>query len=296
LIAQITEAFYGSLEDRLSMSALLTLALSDQQKEIITYLARHPYLGRSDLLALLHHQDERLLTRQMTPLIHLKLVKISLWDKAESWRERERYSLYESALRWLSCRHGLSPASYLFPLVSKDRRVVSPLARDVVWQERGAWGLQSQMAHTSGLYRCVRSIHLSSHRSPAYQVLSWKSAREALRWYRDPLTGEMACIRPDAELLYTTADSAEVRSLLIEYDRDTTNLHQLASKFLCYAQYQQDTRITLPTTLVITQSEQAIDRIWRARDEAKASVVSIVVVLEEDIMHNGLLPILGHLG
>jgi hypothetical protein len=299
LIEQITEAFYGGPEERISMSALLTVALSDQQKEILAYLARHPYLGRSDLLALLHHQDERLLTRQMTPLIHLKLVKISLWDKAETWRERERYALCESALRFLACRHGRSPAMYLIPLLSKDQRVVSYLVRDVVWRERGAWGLWgkdgSQMFHTSGLYRCVRSIHLSSDRTHAYQVLSWKSAREALRWYRDPFTGEMACIRPDAELLYTTQESADVRSLLIEYDRDTTSRNQLASKFMCYAQYQQDMRITLPTILVITQNEQAIDKIWRARDEARAFVVSIVVVLEEDIAQDGLLPILGRL-
>ncbi len=295
LVPQLDSAFYGGPQDRLYMTTLLTLALSDQQKEIIASLARHPYLSRSDLLTLLHHQDERLLTRQITPLVNLKLVKIYPWSEAPTWRERERYYLHETALRYLSCRHGLSPASYLFPHLSENRHAVSPLDRNVVWRHCGAWGLKSQMAHTNGLYRCTRSILETSYHSHAYQMLYWKSAREAVRWYRDPLTGETAYIRPDAELLYTTQELAEVRSLLIEYDRDTTSRNQLICKFRCYAEYQRETRITLPITLVITQNERAVDKIWGAWDEAKAFDVSVVVVLEEDVVEHGLLDILGQI-
>jgi hypothetical protein len=289
------------------MSAMLTLALETQQKEIIAHLARHPYLSRTDLLSLLHpgHDDERLLLRQIMPLIHLGLVKTSTWTNAPTNRERERYLLCEPALRWLACRHDLSPAYYL-ELSYLDQRKheeqqqsVSPRTLDVTWVQRsarGLWGKDgNQMFHTSGIYRCVRSILEASHRSHAYQVLSWKSAREASRWYRHPETAEITYIRPDAELLYTTPESAGVRSVLIEYDRDTTNLSQLASKFCCYAEYQEDTRITLPITLVITQNVRAVEKIWRARDVARAFGVSMVVVLEGDVVRDGLLPILAQL-
>ncbi len=311
----LSDAFYGDPEDRLAMSAMLTLALSDQQKEIIAHLARHPYLERADLTSLLHpgHNDERLLLRQIMPLIHLKLIKTSIWINGKPGRERERYRLCEPALRWQACRHGLSPAYYLElsyldqqkrkhadppPFEEKQRQQpISPLSREVTWVQRsvrGLWGENAkQMFHTSGIYRCVRSILDASYRSQAYHIIYWKSARESSRWYHDPFepdkTGD---VRPDAELLYTTANEQRAHSLLIEYDRDTTNSHQLYRKFRCYVEYQHDTRSTLPTTLVITQSEAAREKIWDAFASAKAFDVSIIVALEEHIIQDGLLPIL----
>jgi len=313
LTSRIVDAFYGGPEERLFMGTLLTLALSDQQKDIMAHIARHPYLERSDLLSLLRHRDERLLARQITPLINLKLVKVYPWGEAATWRERERYYLHEPALRFLAQRHGLSPAYYLEPSYADKRarestptsegrqakRALSPLSREVTWVQRGAWGLRrkdgAHMTHTSGTYRCVRSILEASYRSRAYQVRYWKSARESQRLYYDPIDGDKDKIRPDAELLYTTRASASARSLLIEYDRDTTTLRQLSDKFLCYLEYQYDTRSTLPAILVITQSEQAQEKIWDAIADAKAFDVSIIVVLEEHVLQDGLLPILAQL-
>jgi hypothetical protein len=309
--------FYSGPEDRLTMSALLTLALSDQQKEIITHLARHPYLSPADLLSLLHpgQHDERLLSRQIMPLIHLQLVNISIWDNAPTSSERFRYCLREPALRWLACRHGLSPAYYL-DLSSRDQQhrkqqaeqaheenqrqpPVSPLSIEVTWVQRsirGLWGENGcQMFHTSGIYRCVCAIlEAASHET--YHIVYWKSAHESSRPYRDLLEPDRKGeIRPDAELLYTTPTRALARSLLIEYDRDTTNLYQLCRKFRCYTEYQYDTRSTLPTTLVITQNQQAMDKIQKARTKASASDVDIIIALEEHILRYGLTHILPHL-
>ncbi|GHP00765.1 hypothetical protein KSF_108120 [Reticulibacter mediterranei] len=314
--ADLFTAFYGGPTDRMAMSAVLTLALSDLQKEMIAHLARHPYLSHSDLLSLLSQRDERLLSRQIMPLLHLQLVRIAFWRDAPSGPEHARYRLCEAALRWLACRHGLSPAYYLelsyldqqrrkqqeaAPFEEKQRQTpISPFSTEVTWVQnsiRGLWGKDAnQMFHTSGIYRCIRSILEASYRTQTYHIAYWKSARESSRSYHDLLEPERKRdIRPDAELLYTTPNSSLARSLLIEYDRDTTTLPQLRRKFRCYTEYQQDTRSTLPPILVITQNPQAMANIEAARARAGAFDVSIMIALEAHILQHGLTHILDHL-
>jgi len=255
LAERILEGLYAGPEERHQVSALLTLSLSEQQKELLSHLAHHPFLERSDLCVLLRHQDERLIMRQIQPLMQLRLVDLYHWRGADlSWRERERYYLCEAALRFLAERHGLSPAYYLEPSYadkrkrnmppddakeeeSGRRKPISTFSREVKWVQRGAWGLCGKdgkyLYHTSGLYRCVRNILTVSYDSAdTYQVRYWKSARESQRMFFNPLLdGERDQIRPDAELLYTTPASVVPRSVLLEYDRGTTGLAQLRDKY-----------------------------------------------------------------
>jgi hypothetical protein len=295
---EILNAFYADREERLAMSTQFTLALSSQQKDILALLTRHPYLSQPDLLTLLYseNQHDRLLSRQMNPLIHLDLVSVSLWSKAPVWREKERYILDESMLRFFAMRHGLSPAYYLYPHFpsEEDRGPVSPFSRDVTWLQHGAPLLRQQMAHTAGLYRCIR--HILIHASPGtYHIHYWKSAQEALSWTYDPFNDKVVSIRPDAELLYSTNNLFTPRSLLIEYDRATTDSRAYKRKFRGYADYQAITRTTLPPLLVITQNEQSKRAIQQAIVHEKAFDVQVHILLESQVMLAGLLPILLHL-
>lgn len=319
LVAEIEAALRGTEEERVCMSALLTLALTEQQKNILAHLAHHPHLARADLMTLLRQTDDRLLTRLLTPLIALHLVQLEdpeKWRTETGWRERERYALCESALRYLAVRHGLTPAFYLERVDNKKHKkqknetqppgVSTDAARTgerqvrrnesgekEVWVQRGAAGLGGYyLEHTSGVYFCVRSILQASYRTHAYTILYWKSAFEAVRWYSDLLDRErIEFVRPDGELLYTTPDAPEGRSLLLEYDRNTA-FSKLLYKFCCYTEYQSETRSTLPTTLVIAQDETAMARIARAIDQAKAFDVSLLVLPKYHIVRYGLTKVL----
>lgn len=296
---ELMDAFYDNREERLKVSTQLTLALSNQQKDILTYLTRHPYLSVLDLLMLLHPQsrDERLLARQITPLIHLGLVAIYPWIEATSWRTQERYYPSEAMLRFAAMRHGLSPASYLYPLFPKEekRHAISPLSREVTWLQRGAPLLRQQMAHTNGLYHCVRTILAASYRGTPYRIHYWKSAQESVRWYRDPFSDKIVCIRPDAELLYTAGDLYTPRPLLLEYERGYTYSRERERKFRCYADYQHVTRTTLPPTLVITRDERGATAIQKTIAHEKAFDVQVIMLLESQVIQEGLLPILDHI-
>ena len=298
---EMLDTLYGEKEERLAMSTQLTLALSNQQKDILAHLTRHPYLSQPDLLTLLHpeSQNERLLARQMTPLIHMGLVSIHPWDKAPSWRAHERYYPSESILRFFAMRHGLSPAYYLHPIFpkGKERHPVSPLSREVIWLQHGARLLKQQMPHTDGLYHCVRHIFAASYRGAPYRINYWKSAQESVRWYQDPYNESepVSFIRPDAELLYTVDDGFIPRPLLIEYDHATTYSREHRRKMRCYADYQHETRTTLPPMLMIVRNERVAQSVQKAIVDEKAFDVRVIMVLEEHVTQAGLLPVLDQL-
>ncbi|GCE32046.1 hypothetical protein KDA_75300 [Dictyobacter alpinus] len=300
---EILDILYGAKEERLAMSTQLTLALSNQQKDILAHLTRHPYLSQPDLLTLLHpeSQNERLLARQMTPLIHMGFVRVYSWDNAPSWRVHERYYASESVLRFFAVRHGLSPAYYLHPIFPKDekRHPVSPLSRKVVWLQHGAGLLKQQMPHTAGVYTCVRAILAASYQGAPYRINYWKSAQESVRWHQDPFHTEedepVSFIRPDAELLYTVNDVFIPRPLLIEYDRATTYSREHTRKMRCYADYQHLSRTMLPPMLMIVRNERAAQSVRAAIVSEKAFDVRVIMILEEQVVREGLLPVLDQL-
>src|SRR5205085_9323187 len=106
----------------------------------------------------------------------------NLWENGVGWRERERYQLSETSLRFLAMRHGLTPAYYLRPekKVRDEKKRVSPRDPTVNWEQRGATLLGRQMEHTNALYQCVRRIIEVGMHGGAYRIICWKSARECL--------------------------------------------------------------------------------------------------------------------
>ncbi len=119
------------------------------------------------------------------------------------------------------------------------------------------------------------------------QILTWKNAHESIRWYRDPLTCTLMQIRPDAEIIYQAEGQRIPQSILVEYDRATSTRREYEAKFQSYADYQDTTRLTLPTILMITQDEQTAQLI-RSCIEAVGANLSIVLVLEEQVRCHGL--------
>jgi hypothetical protein len=295
----LAEELYGDKVARLRMAALLNLALTGQQKAILSLLIRHPHLSLPDLLALLHpeSQDERIIQRQLDPLlIELKLARKDAWKAGQGWRERERYQLSESGLRFLAMRHGLTPAYYLIPekKVRDEKKRVSPRDPTVSWEQRGAVLLGRQMGHTNALYQCVRGIIEVGMRSGAYRIISWKSARESVRCYYDPDERDWMNVCPDAELLYVRTDGVRLNSVLIEYDRGTTFYREYAAKFEAYSHYQRYTRTTLPPILVVIQRASTAETIHEAIRDVGAGSVSMVLVLEADLLKHGLANVLLH--
>jgi hypothetical protein len=295
----ISEELYADKTARLRMAALLNLALTWQQKAILTHLVRHPHLSLPDLLALLHpeSQAERIIQRQLDPLlIELKLARKDSWQADVSWRERERYQLYERGLRFLAMRHGLTAAYYLMPekKVREEKKRVSPRDPTVNWEQRGAALLGRQMGHTNALYRCVRRIIEVGMRGGAYRIICWKSARESVRCYYDPDERDWMNVRPDAELLYVQTGGTRMSSVLVEYDRGTTSYREYAAKFEAYSHYQRYTRTTLPPILVAIQRASTAETIREAIREVGADSVPVVLALEADLLRYGLLKLLPH--
>jgi hypothetical protein len=290
----ISEELYGDKVARLRIAALLNLALTWQQKATLAHLVRHPHLSLPDLLALLHPErlTERIIQRHLDPLlIELKLLWKNKWQADVSWRERERYQLSESGLRFLAMRHGLTPAYYLMPekKVRDEKKRVSPRDSSVNWEQRGAALLGRQMAHTNALYRCVRRIIEVGMRGGGYRIICWKSARESVRCYYDPEERDWMNVRPDAELLYVPNGGTRMSSVLVEYDRGTTSYREYAAKFEAYSHYQRYTRTTLPPILMVIQRASTAKTIQEAIGKVGADEVSMVLVLEADLLKQGLL-------
>ena len=293
-IVQLRERLYSARHERTCMAALLTLALSSQQKALLALLARHPLLSLPDLLVHLHPEstDARPMQQQLKQLCGLGLVRLFTWEGSGPWRESERYELSEAALRFLAMRHGVPPAHYLYPVTEEpDRRKISPLDPTLRWVQRGIEGLRAQMSHTNELYRCIRHIVAAGRRTGSYAIVFWKSARESVRSYHD--SSERYSGRPDAELLYTLPGSTAVRHLLIEYDRGTTFAREYQDKFAAYSDYQHDMRTVLPRIVMITPNQRAAERILRSIRQAHAQDVQVTIVLEQDVLQRGLLPVLG---
>jgi Replication-relaxation len=292
--SMLSEELSGDKVARLRIATLLNLVLTGQQKAILAHLVHHPHLSLPDLLALLHSQsqDERSIQRQLDPLlIELQLVRKDLWEAGVGWRERERYQLSETGLRFLAMRHGLTPAYYLIPekQVRDEKKRVSPRDASVNWEQRGAALLRRQMGHTNALYQCVRAIIEVGVRSGAYRIICWKSARESLRCYYDPDARDWMNVCPDAELLYVQAHGVQLESILIEYDRGTTFYREYAAKFEAYSSYQRSTRTTLPPMLVVIQRASTARTIREAIDRVGAADVPVMMVLEVNLMKHGLL-------
>jgi hypothetical protein len=288
--AMLSEELYGDKVNRMRMAALLNLVLTEQQKAILAHLVRHPHLSLPDLLALLRpeSQDERIIQRQLDPLlIELQFARKDVWDVGMGWRERERYRLSETGLRFLAMRHGLTPAYYLIPekKVRDEKKRVSPRDSSVNWEQRGSALLGRQMEHTNALYHCMRRIIEVGVRSGGYRVICWKSSRESLRCYFDPDEREWMNVCPDAELLYIGTYGTRISSVLIEYDRGTTFYREYAAKFEAYSHYQRCTRTILPPILVVIQRSTTAQTIRTAIHEVGADDVPVVLALETDVVH-----------
>jgi hypothetical protein len=295
--AMLSEELYAKKGDRLRMAALLNLALTWQQKTILALLVRHPHLSLPDLLMLLRPEsrDERIIQRQLDPLlIGLKLARKDSWEGGASWRERERYQISETGLRFLAMRHGITPAYYLMPekKVRDEKKRISPHDSTVNWEQRGSALLGRQMGHTSALYECVRGIIEVGVRSGRYRVLCWKSAREAVRSYYDFDERDWMNVRPDAELLYVRAGGVRLESVLIEYDRGTTFYREYAAKFEAYSHYQLSTRTTLPPILMVIQRASSAETIHKAIHEVGADGLRVVLVLEAELLKHTLTNVL----
>lgn len=283
----LADALSGTKEEQQEATSLLNLALSTTQKELLFWLTHHPLLTLHHL-ARLHSpegQDTRSVQRQMEGLSALNLLVPFQWYGSRPWHERERYVLAEAALRYSALREGKQAIHYL--LSEEKARQRKALALSI---QQGTAGLFAQMEHTHGLYHCMVLLLAAAQRENT-RIITWKSAREALRWYRDPFTHVPMQIRPDAEVIYHMEGQHSPQSILVEYDRATTTEREYEAKYQSYTDYQDVTHLKLPPILVITRHEQAAALI-RACINTVGTHLSVIIVLQEQLEHQGLLALL----
>ncbi|HEU5381886.1 MAG TPA: replication-relaxation family protein [Ktedonobacteraceae bacterium] len=285
--AELLDALSGTKAEQQEATALLNLALSAMQKDLLFWLTHHQLLTMHHL-ATLHHpggQDIRGVQKQMGGLVSLHLLLPFTWYGTRPWHERERYLLAEPALRYIALREGRPPTYYLLPEEYKKERGAPALSI-----QRGTSGLFAQMEHTHGLYKSLTCLLEGAHHEKI-RLITWKSAREALRWYRDPLTNTLMQIRPDAELMYLAEDQTMPHSVLVEYDRATTGVREYEAKYQSYIDYLDATHLALPPILVITQNEQAASLIRTCVDRL-GTRLPLIIVLEDQMQRQGLLTLL----
>jgi hypothetical protein len=286
----LTDALSGTKVEQQEATALLNLALSATQKELIFWLTHQPLLTAHHL-ATLHYPDGRGIRgvqKQMRGLSALHLLLFFSWNGSRPWHERERYLLTESALRYSALREGRQVTYYLLSEDEKKR-----YKEKAFTIQQGTGGLFWQMQHTHGLYTCMAYLIEAAHREHI-RVMSWKNAREAIRTYSDPFTHVTMQIRPDAELVYQLEGQGFPSCILVEYDRATTTEREYQAKYQTYADYLEYTRRSLPPILVITQHEQAAAQIRACVDSINAWL-PVVIILEEHIQRRGLLAMLTQL-
>ena len=282
--APLANALSGTKTEQQEATALLNLALSATQKELIFWLT-HQQLLTIHHLATLHYPDGRDIRgvqKQMRGLSALNLLLPFSWYGSRHWHERERYLLTEPALRYSALREGLSVTSYLLPDEQKNRYMASAFTI-----QQGTGGLFRQMDHTHGVYTCMTRLVEAAHRENI-RVITWKNAREAIRTYSDPFTHVTMQVRPDAELIYQVKGQMFSHSVLVEYDRATTKEEDCKAKYQTYADYLEYTRLFLPPILVITQHEHAAAQIRACVDSINARL-PVVIILEEHVQRQGLL-------
>ncbi len=285
--ASLAGALRGIKTEQQEATALLNLVLSATQKDLLFWLTHHPLLTLHQL-ATLHYpggRDVRSVQKQMAGLSTLGLLVPFQWNGRRPWHERERYVLSESALRYAALREGRQATYYLLP--QEDTQEDRAAALSI---QRGTSGLFAQMEHTHGLYDCIARLVEGAHRENV-RLITWQSARESMRWYRDPFNHELMQIRPDAEVIYLVEGQAMPHCFLVEYDRATTSKREVEAKYQSYADYQHYTRLTLPPILVMTQNEQATTLIRTCIDNVGDNL-SVIIVLEEQFQRQGLLTIL----
>ena len=284
--AALSDALSGTKAEQQEATVLLNLTLSAMQKDLLFWLAHHPLLTLHQLAALqrLVGRGRRGVQQQLSRLSALNLLVPFVWDGPRPWHERERYLLAEPALRYVALREGKPSTSYLLPPEERKAHETPALAL-----QRGSSGLFAQMEHTHGLYESMGRLLKGT--SPEHvRLVAWKSAHEAMRWYRDPFTNTLMQIRPDAEVLYHVKDRIMPQSLLIEYDRATTGKREYEAKFQSYADYLAATHLALPPLLVITPSEQAA-RLIRSCIDHVGRTLSVTIVLEAQVHYHLLLSV-----
>jgi hypothetical protein len=266
-------------------TGLLTLALTDQEKEILTWAAHHPLLDIPTFQVLLRPvadaQTIKPLQQKIIRLSKLDLIETRLWAAGKTPFEQQRYLLSDTALKFMATRQGV-PFSFYFmhPKYYKESD------DEQTKRQWGTRGLNAQLRHTNGLYTFMRQLYKGTQERGEVIVI-WKSAHEAALWYRDTISQHAEHARPDAELVFAPSPGAQTTIILLEYDRGTTGEHEYYRKFKAYLDYLQATGTKLPLIVVVTPSQKAAQKMQRVLSALGGSL-QVVILLERDLLTQGL--------
>lgn len=285
---QLDALFAGKRQTLKSVSGtgLLNLALGSQEKQILTLASHHPLLDLSTIRVFLPQQEQSLkrLQQTMTHLAQLHVLETRHWPKSTVGWDRTRYLLTPAGLQYIAIRQG-EPASRYF-IAPKDRKGND----EQRWRQQGTPGLDQQKGHTHGLYALLRQV-FAGMEARGEQLIEWKSAHEAARWYQDRVWQTTEQIRPDAEIVFVPATGSEHVRFLLEYDRGTTGRFEYHRKFKAYLDFELATSTSLPLILVVTPSPRSAQTIRQELLRLGGSL-QVVIALEEDVLRAGLTRVL----
>jgi DNA-binding MarR family transcriptional regulator len=270
------------------LTALLNLRLSDVEKDILTWLARHTLLALPDLRGLVADGEFSLdcLRRHTARLLGLNLLGVKFWDEGPSGSARVRYYPREMALRFCALRGGLPATHYL----TRDPRYTGhPTAEHPSpWVQRGLQGLLAQLGHTAGVYSCMVAVICATRTCGVTEILAWRSARESVRSFLHTTSGTSMQLRPDGEVLYREPPgSGPLRTILLEYDRGTMSGRDYRKKFTTYQAYWLATGTPPPLVLFVTQRPQSVRLILSSAQQIEG-LLPLQILLESDLLAAGL--------
>jgi DNA-binding MarR family transcriptional regulator len=195
---------------------------SPRQRQLLTQLARTPYLSAEEIAAVLPRLDGEPLAASSAERLLRELARQGLAQRDLVVQESQavwRWYLTEIGLRQVAAMHEVS---------------LRHLRRQA---ERMHWMMQRQAAHQAGVYGVIAAFHWAARATgEGITVVWWDCGRGAERSYH--YHGVQRNLRPDAELaLRREGEGVSRLRLWLEYDTGSMNRRDLSRKMASYRDY-----------------------------------------------------------
>ncbi len=245
---------------------------SPRQRELLTQLARTPYLTAEEIATVLPRLDGNPLAPASAERLLRELARQHLAERdllVQGQQALWRWQVTEHGLRQLAAMHEVS-------LVHLRRQAA-----------RHHFIMQRQATHQAGVYGVIAAFHRAAQTTQGeITVLWWECGRGAERSYQDH--GVQRNLRPDAELelALRRAKEGDFRRLRLwlEYDTGAMNRRDLERKMAAYRDYwfsrewAAEGLATLPRLLFIVPEHGQEERVREACVAALAGVRLRVLV------------------
>jgi DNA-binding MarR family transcriptional regulator len=198
-------------------------AFSPRQREVLTQLARTPYLTAEEIAAVLPRLDGEPLAASSAGRFLRDLARQGLAQRDLVVQEPQ------ALWRWHLSEQGLCQVASMHEVSLRHLRRQA---------ERSRFVMSRQATHQAGVYAVIAAFHQTAQARGTITIRWWESGRGAERSYH--YHGVQRNLRPDAELeLALRAKEGDIRRLRLwlEYDTGSMNRRDLERKMTSYRDY-----------------------------------------------------------